>query len=43
MGGIRHLNWDSGWMLEIEQVRLSGWLAIIGSILLTLIVLGAGL
>ena len=43
MGGIRHLIWDAGWMLEIEQVRLSGWLAIIGSILLTLIVLGAGL
>ena len=43
MGGIRHLIWDAGWMLEIHQVRLSGWLAIIGSILLTLIVLGAGL
>ena len=43
MGGIRHLIWDAGWMLEIHQVRLSGWLAIIGSILLTLIILGAGL
>ena len=43
MGGIRHLIWDAGWMLDIEHVRLSGWLAIIGSILLTLIVLGAGL
>ena len=43
MGGIRHLIWDAGWMLEIQQVRLSGWLAIIGSVLLTLIVLGAGL
>ena len=43
MGGIRHLIWDAGWMLEIEQVRLSGWLAIVGSLLLTLIVLGAGL
>jgi succinate dehydrogenase / fumarate reductase cytochrome b subunit len=43
MCGIRHLIWDAGWMLEMHQVRLSGWLAIIGSILLTLIVLGAGL
>ena len=43
MGGIRHLIWDAGWMLEIQQVRMSGWLAIVGSVLLTLIVLGAGL
>ena len=43
MGGIRHLIWDAGWMLENQQVRISGWLAIIGSVLLTLIVLGAGL
>ena len=43
MGGIRHLIWDAGWMLENQQVRLSGWLAIVGSVLLTLIVLGAGL
>lgn len=43
MGGIRHLIWDAGWMLEIEQVRLSGWLAIVGSVVLTLVVLGAGL
>ena len=43
MGGIRHLIWDAGWMMEMPQVRLSGWLAIIGSVLLSLIVLGAGL
>ena len=43
MGGIRHLIWDAGWMLEISQVRLSGWLAIVGSVVLSLIVLGAGL
>ena len=42
-GGIRHLVWDAGWMLEISQVRISGWLAIIGSVLLSLAVLGAGL
>lgn len=42
-GGIRHLIWDAGWMLEISQVRSSGWLSIIGSIVLTVIVMGAGL
>lgn len=42
-GGIRHLIWDAGWMMEMSQVRLSGWLAIVGSVVLTLIVLGAGL
>ena len=43
LGGIRHLIWDAGWMMEMHQVNLSGWLAIIGSVLLTLIVLGAGI
>lgn len=42
-GGIRHLIWDAGWMMEMPQVRMSGWLAIIGSVVLTLIVIGAGL
>ena len=42
MGGIRHLIWDAGWMMEISQVRVSGWLAIVATIALTLIVLGAG-
>jgi len=42
-GGIRHLIWDAGWMMEMPQVRLSGWLAIVGSIVLSLIILGAGL
>ena len=42
-GGIRHLIWDAGWMMEMPQVRASGWLAIVGSVLLSLIILGAGL
>lgn len=42
-GGIRHLIWDAGWMMEMPQVRMSGWLAIIASVVLTLIVIGAGL
>lgn len=43
LGGIRHLIWDAGWMMEMQQVRLSGWLAIIGSIVLSIIILGAGI
>ena len=43
LGGIRHLIWDAGWMMEMHQVNLSGWLAIIGSVVLSAIVLGAGL
>jgi succinate dehydrogenase / fumarate reductase cytochrome b subunit len=42
-GGIRHLIWDAGWMLEMSQVRMTGWLAIFASVLLTVIVMGAGL
>jgi len=42
-GGIRHLIWDAGWMMEMSQVRFSGWLAVVGSVVLSLIVLGAGL
>ena len=42
-GGIRHLIWDAGWMMEMPQVRVSAWLAIVGSVVLTIIVLGAGL
>jgi succinate dehydrogenase / fumarate reductase cytochrome b subunit len=41
-GGIRHLIWDAGWMMEMPQVRASGWLAIFATVVLTLIVLGAG-
>jgi len=41
--GIRHLIWDAGWMMEMHQVNLSGWLAVAGSVVLALFVLGAGL
>lgn len=42
-GGIRHLLWDAGLMLEISQVRSSGWLAVGASVVLTAIVMGAAL
>ena len=40
--GIRHLFWDAGIGLEIEQVNMSGWLVLIGTILLTLLSWMAG-
>jgi len=41
--GIRHLIWDTGRMMEMPQVRLSGWLVVIASVVLSILVLGAGL
>ncbi len=41
--GIRHLIWDAGWMMEINQVKYSGWLTVIGTVVLSILVLGAGL
>lgn len=35
--GIRHLIWDIGWGFSIRAINYSGWLAVIASILLTLI------
>lgn len=41
--GIRHLIWDTGRMMEMQQVRLSGWLTVIASVVLSGYVLAAGL
>ena len=41
--GIRHLIWDAGWMMEMQQVKLSGWLAVVASVVLSILVLGTGL
>ena len=35
LGGLRHLIWDQGKMLEIEQAEKMGWAAIVGSVVLT--------
>jgi succinate dehydrogenase / fumarate reductase cytochrome b subunit len=40
--GIRHLIWDAGWMMEMHQVKLSGWLAVVASLVLSILVLGVG-
>ena len=35
--GIRHLAWDAGWGLEMERLRLTGWLVVLASLALTLL------
>ncbi len=40
--GIRHLLWDTGRGLELDQVYRSGWGVIIGSLALTVIVWTVG-
>lgn len=42
LNGIRHLVWDTGRGLEMNQVRSSGWLMLAGSVLLTMAVWMAG-
>lgn len=36
LGGIRHLIWDSGRMLEVDQSEVAGLVMIIASIMLTI-------
>jgi len=38
--GIRHLVWDTGRMLDIEDATRAGWVVLIVSILVTILVLG---
>ena len=33
--GIRHLAWDAGWGFELPKLRITGWLVLISSIILT--------
>ena len=35
--GVRHLLWDMGYLLEIEQVNASGWVMLGASMILTLV------
>jgi succinate dehydrogenase / fumarate reductase cytochrome b subunit len=41
--GVRHLFWDAGWMLEIEDVYRSGWVMLCASVVLTFIAWFIGL
>jgi succinate dehydrogenase / fumarate reductase cytochrome b subunit len=40
--GVRHLFWDSGRGFELKQVYLSGWVSIIATIVLTVLVWTVG-
>lgn len=37
LAGIRHLIWDNAKMLEIENAEMLGWIAVIGSVVLTVL------
>jgi succinate dehydrogenase / fumarate reductase cytochrome b subunit len=40
LNGIRHLVWDTGRALDIKTAYTAGWLVLIGTVLLSAIVLG---
>ncbi|WP_147127028.1 succinate dehydrogenase, cytochrome b556 subunit [Shimia ponticola] len=37
LGGVRHLIWDAGYGLEVEQAEFMGWIMIFGSLALTVL------
>ena len=37
LAGIRHMIWDNGYMLELEQAEKLGWFVIAGSAVLTVL------
>ncbi|WP_323776742.1 succinate dehydrogenase, cytochrome b556 subunit [Leisingera sp.] len=37
LAGIRHLIWDNGYMLELDQAEKLGWFVITGSAVLTVL------
>lgn len=43
LNGIRHLLWDAGWLLELDQAYASGWVVVAGSVLLTALIWGGAL
>ncbi len=40
INGVRHLVWDTGRALDIKTAYTAGWLVLIGTVLLSAIVLG---
>ena len=38
LNGIRHLFWDAGIGFELRASRISGWLVVIGTLLITIII-----
>ena len=39
--GIRHLAWDSGYLLDLKSVYASGWVVVVLSLLSTVLIVGA--
>ena len=37
LNGLRHLAWDAGWGFELPATYRSGWLALVGAVILTLL------
>jgi len=37
LSGVRHIKWDSGSGIEMKSVYRSGWILILGSVILTLL------
>jgi succinate dehydrogenase / fumarate reductase cytochrome b subunit len=42
LNGIRHLAWDAGLGFELKTVHITGWVVVIGSVVLTLFAWIAG-
>lgn len=42
LNGLRHLAWDAGWGFELATTYRSGWTALVGAVLLTLIAWALG-
>jgi len=42
LNGIRHLAWDTGWGFDLPTAYKTGWTAIIGSMVLTIIAWALG-
>lgn len=40
LNGIRHLVWDTGKALDIETAYRAGWLVLIGTVVLSVVLLG---
>ena len=42
-GGLRHLAWDAGYGYDLPQTHASGWAAVIGTVVLTILTWVIGL
>lgn len=37
LNGIRHLLWDAGWLLDLKSAYASGYMVVIGAVVLTVL------